>query len=145
MKKAIPFLIILLFASTAYGAVKSSGLIEYFDDVINEKNGWEQIGYTTYIKTEIVITHFIHYSVLRDPQYKSKGVRVMDGAIKKSALDRMTHVDSSVIEVTNNLEGLYDDLKVIGKSMGCNTVIIDLKTHTILPHTNAWSLGLLDF
>ena len=139
MKKLIPLLIIVMVVAGAYLCLKESGVIQEFDNAINERDGWHRIGFSRYAKFETVRRTFIMFSVLDDPGFD--GIRVLSGAIKKDAIDRMEHVTRDLIETTDmDKKQMNDYLKSIARIHNCNTVIIDGEYASI--YTEAKGFGI---
>lgn len=137
MKKLKALSLIIIIILVAYVAADQSGMIDYFTSIVNEEDGWKKTGPSTY--TKIMTSTYWHYSLLKDPEPKKK-FQLLQGAIKKSAIDRMEYVLSSKIEIFDHqsYEDIKDDLKFIASSQGCNTVIIDAKSGLLRSQTKRW-------
>lgn len=142
MKKYIALLVIVLAVATLYFGLKESGLLAEFDNAIHERDGWHQVG-AQYVKYETVTRQFIYYSLLKDPEFGGD-FRVLEGAIKKAAVDRMQHIKRSTYEVTGKTDDVVkENLKLIAGYMNCNTVIIDGRFNSV--ETQKKGFGIIGF
>ena len=121
MKKNQIILFIILIILVSYVCLEKSGLIQYFNTMINQEEGWAKTnnGYSrAYIKT----TYIINIALLKDPE-KNK-FNMYQGAMKKTALDRMELVTIVTIEVSD-IAKLRSIAVKQAKKFKCNTAIIN--------------------
>lgn len=102
----------------------------------NSKTGW------SIIKTEKVHFTEVSFSVLKDPEVKD--FRIMEGTIKKSALDRMKHIFDDVVRIKGQKsdQQIREDLKFIAKYKGGNTVLINWLNKKTRIESKSYGLAL---
>lgn len=127
MKGLRPLSIIILMLLVAWIAADLSGLDDYFNDMINERNGWKK-GPIGYSRVTIVNTYWTKAAILKDPN--SNKLSLYQGAIKKKALDRMEFLKLVIVEIKETDANLnyasmtIDKLKEEAKKNGANVVAI---------------------
>jgi hypothetical protein len=121
MKQFQAILFIILIILVSYIGMEKSGLINYFNTMINQEEGWTKTN-NGYIRTRIETTYIISTSLLKDPEKNS--FNIYQGAMKKTALDRMQLVTIVTIEVSE-----ISEMKLIlakqAKKFKCNTAIVN--------------------
>jgi uncharacterized membrane protein len=131
------FLFLILLVS--YIAIDHSGIIQYFNDVVHEQNGWVKNSAAGYIKHQLNTEVTYHYSILKDPEAK-EAFQVFQGVMKKEAVDRMVYITDSTIVSENNerYQDLQDRLKLICHYMNGNTIIINGKSAFTSVKVSRW-------
>lgn len=121
MKKFQVILFIILIILVSYISMEKSGLIDYFNTMINQEEGWTKTN-NGYIRTRIETTYIVNVALLKDPEKNS--FNIYQGAMKKTALDRMELVTIITIEVSE-----VSEMKLIAakqaKKLKCNTAIVN--------------------
>jgi len=134
MFRSLPIIVLIL--TVVYVLADHSGLIESFDNIIHERDGWVQVDPGTYTKTELVHMTKCDYSILKDPE--ANNLQIFRGAVKKVALERMKYLqDGVIVEPQQNIEA---ELRKICKLEGGNTVIINIEKTWQQTHTQSLSM-----
>ncbi len=125
MQKIRSLSLLLLIALIIYVLLDASGIVSEFNNALRGDNGWKRQG-LNFTKTQMIYYTKISYSVMKDPKLK-KGIRIMEGAIKKAALDRMAYLKGADYEYKGfkDESNLEEDLKFICRYFGGNTLIIN--------------------
>lgn len=142
MKKVKVLLIIVLMGVGVYFMADQSGLVTYFNDMVNERDGWVQTGPVTYSRQKYVEENYIAYSILNDPQFKGE-FQMFRGPLKKHVLDRMDHKLDHVYRYKTDEktpEGIEEDLKYICRHMYGNTVILNMEGVSLSVESESFSL-----
>ncbi len=109
-------------------AIINSGLVEHFDNVINEKDGWTQSEDGVYQKQVQITIHWEEAVILADPN--NKEIKIYEDHIKKSFTDQLSLIGFVRVEVEDRNDGNYskDQLrqkfKNEAKKYGANVVAI---------------------
>lgn len=121
IKKTLAVFATAALISGFYIGVKESGFVQEFNNAIHCQDGWkkEDNGWS---KTKIITEHYVSYSLLKDPE--TENVRVLRGAIKKKALDRMNLVYTGFLKLEKKNE-MEKKLKKIAKKKNCTIVAIN--------------------
>ena len=140
MSRFKKLLIAMMFILIVAFALNESGFISDFNNMINERDGWKKHSTSTgisYSRSKIILEYVYHYSILNDPE--SSEFRIMSGAIKKAALDRMIHMKDGVMKVENKNDFQRKVKKIAGKS---NTVLINSQSYISYIKTSAFGIGV---
>jgi len=126
MSKLRGLSIVILILLVSYVLADKSGFINYFDDMVHQRNGWVETN-NGYSRTSVERIHRISVTLLKDPE--SKTFNLYEGAMKKAAVDRMELVTTLNLDVTDT-----DSIKSVilseAQKLKCNTAIINGKiTH----------------
>ena len=127
MKKLQVICGILVMAVFVYCVADLSGLVDYFNDAVNERNGWVEVTPNGYARTKVVSHYYWDISIMNDPKFKTFSLYVANDTLKKEALDRMAHIEDLTVQFkTGESESQFGErLKFMAKYKGANTVIVN--------------------
>ena len=143
MKKLRALTLLVLMGLVVFFVCDQVGIVDYFNDVVNERNGWVKSSNGEYVKHITSVEWTYHYSILKDPKAK-KDFQVYVGTMKKSAVDRMTHIidDTVIMEDGESYDDLKDRLKLNCHYMNGNTVIINGESMSASVKTKRWGFSM---
>ncbi len=123
--KLRPLTIVVLILLVVYVLADITGMANHFNDVVNQRNGSVKTTNGSYVKHVTIYKHYWHYSILNDP--KATKFQLFRGAMKKSALERMTYIGDDVIRLQKDepWDEIKDRLKLIAMNKNGNTIIIN--------------------
>jgi hypothetical protein len=145
MKVLFKLSFVALFILVAYFAVTESGLVEHFNNVINEKDGWKKVSENNYKKYVIITTHWVDAYLLHDQN--GKEFKVYEGAVKKSVTDQLSLLGVTRIEIEDRNDGNYskdklsDILKKEAEKYEANIIIITSSGSYYKTETQTVGLG----
>jgi hypothetical protein len=111
----LPVLMMLSF----YQLADMSGLVDEFNKSFNKKS--DTSGYITKVESSTIL----NVSFLIDPEIKD--FNIYSGTMKKSAVDRMDHIESKMVKFNSGVDKqtIQDSLHNLAKKVKANVVIID--------------------
>lgn len=136
MRKLISVALLALMISTTVVLLHKSGIVQDFGDAIHQRNGWKEIP-NGYSKTIIETMYVAHIAILKDPQKTS--LNIYEGAMKKSAVDRMELQTVTIIRVMD-LKDLRPKITAEVNRLGCNTAIINYISTSNVTKTKAFAM-----
>jgi len=128
MKVLYKLTLIGLLILLGYFALTESGLIDHFNNVVNEKDGWTRTSKGNYRKEVEVRYHLVDAAILHDPN--GNEIKIYRGHVKKSATDRMNLIGIVQVKFEDRDGGVTADnsinmlLKKEAKKNGANIVIV---------------------
>lgn len=122
MKVIRPLSLTILVLITVYLLADECGIVEDFTGIqYEEVNDHHGIGYrAANNKSELV--YIFHVSFMKDPE--TKEFNIYKGAMKKSALDRMTHIEDATLTVKES-DTTGVQMVLAAKKLGANVVLIN--------------------
>ena len=143
MKKLRVVLYMAAMFAFLYCVLDLSGVTDYFDDMINERNGWVSVDEGGgYARTKLETKHYWYISILNDPEVSEFNLYMPP--VKREAVDRMTHIMEVTVEMKHDEtnDDFYDRIKLMAQHKNGNVVIVNQTGMYQSITSETWGLGL---